>query len=123
MAVATIDDSTETMKMATQQALTTQRRREADSDGDSTGAKDSGTTNSWAIPRGDHSPISRPERLTGPCSSACLPCMNRMAPAQIDTPELLSRARTLVPALRARAAETERLRRIPDATITALAEA
>jgi len=49
--------------------------------------------------------------------------MNRMATAQPDLVELLSRARTLVPALRTRAAETEKLRRIPDATIAALGEA
>jgi 3-hydroxy-9,10-secoandrosta-1,3,5(10)-triene-9,17-dione monooxygenase len=49
--------------------------------------------------------------------------MDRMTAAQPDLAELLSRARGLVPALRARAAETEKLRRIPDATIAALGAA
>jgi len=39
------------MKMATQQALTTQRRRDVESDEASAGAEDSGTTNSLAFPR------------------------------------------------------------------------
>lgn len=42
---------------------------------------------------------------------------------QKDLVSLLSRARELVPVLRARAAETEKLRRLPDATVTALHEA
>lgn len=42
---------------------------------------------------------------------------------QPDMQKLLDRARALVPILRARAAETEKLRRLPDATIAALREA
>ncbi len=40
-----------------------------------------------------------------------------------DLAQLLARARDLVPVLRARAGETEKLRRIPDATIAALHDA
>lgn len=39
---------------------------------------------------------------------------------QAEMAELASRARTLVPVLRARAVETERLRRLPDETVAAL---
>jgi 3-hydroxy-9,10-secoandrosta-1,3,5(10)-triene-9,17-dione monooxygenase len=46
-----------------------------------------------------------------------------MAMAQSDWSELSARARALIPLLRARAAETEKLRRLPDATVAALHEA
>jgi 3-hydroxy-9,10-secoandrosta-1,3,5(10)-triene-9,17-dione monooxygenase len=46
-----------------------------------------------------------------------------MTTAQPDMAQLLTRTRALVPVLRARAAETEKLRRLPDATIAALREA
>ena len=61
------------------------------------------------------------ERLTRPAASACLHCGMGMTKA--DLPELGARARLLVPVLRERAAETEKLRRLPDATEADLLEA
>jgi 3-hydroxy-9,10-secoandrosta-1,3,5(10)-triene-9,17-dione monooxygenase len=46
-----------------------------------------------------------------------------MGMTQNNLPELVARARLLVPVLRQRAAETEKLRRLPDATVADLQEA
>jgi 3-hydroxy-9,10-secoandrosta-1,3,5(10)-triene-9,17-dione monooxygenase len=46
-----------------------------------------------------------------------------MGMTQNNLPELMARARLLVPVLRQRAAETEKLRRLPDATVADLQEA
>lgn len=45
-----------------------------------------------------------------------------MGMTQTNLPELVARARLLVPVLRQRAAETEKLRRLPDATVADLQE-
>lgn len=59
-----------------------------------------------------------PWRLTGAGGSACLHCMNGMTPP--DLIELTARARALVPELRGQAAQTEKLRRLPESTAAAL---
>src|SRR5690242_13563904 len=61
-----------------------------------------------------------PERLTGPTASACLHCA--MGMTHVNLAEMTARARLLVPVLRERAAETEKLRRLPDATLADLQE-
>src|SRR4051812_4869686 len=70
--------------------------------------------------RRDDSANAAAERLTWRAASACLHCA--MGMTKTDLPELLSRARMLVPVLRRRAAETEKLRRLPDATVADLQE-
>jgi 3-hydroxy-9,10-secoandrosta-1,3,5(10)-triene-9,17-dione monooxygenase len=61
--------------------------------------------------------------LTGSGDWACLASMNDITTTQPDLAALIARARGLIPMLRGRAAETEKLRRLPDATIAALHEA
>src|SRR5579863_8062587 len=61
-----------------------------------------------------------PERLTASAASACLHCAMGMSQATMT--ELVTRARLLVPVLRQRAPEAEKLRRLPDATIADLQE-
>src|SRR5579875_2562722 len=112
------------MKIAMQQAATIQRRRPTERVGLSAAIgriEDSGkaTTRHARVSR-DDSATGHRKRLTAPAASACLHCTMDMTDAKLG--ELKTRARLLVPVLRQRASETEKLRRLPDATLADLHE-
>src|SRR5690242_2132912 len=98
------------MKIAAEHAPTTQRRRAVEACGRSTAMDDSGTKESAGVSARQHSANRPPKRLTDRADSACLRCAKGMTMPQIEMAELAARARDLVPILRARAIETEKLR-------------
>lgn len=60
--------------------------------------------------------------MTAVLASACLLCVNGMTNPALETAPLVERARALLPLLRENAAQAEKLRRLPEATTTALHE-